>query len=139
MNALLKTYRPESTIQPNTFFIQSRGLHSGRPLRKPIANCFSIKLSNEQEYDQYYGLVSALYYNKSFAYYILGTAVPFIRIGDVYKVIQQGLERMNVQPEQFEQTLHAVSSIDRNLENLQQQINLLKQLKSAHLRKLFKC
>jgi hypothetical protein len=83
MNAIIKTFRPESKLSKHHFFIQSRGLHSGRPLTKSIPNCFSIELQSKQEQEKYFYLVQGLYQAKKFQFHLVGSVIPLIRIGDV--------------------------------------------------------
>lgn len=138
MNATFKTYRPNLRIKSNTFFIQSRGLHSGRPLKEPIPNCFAISLSNQEEYEMYFALVEALYQNKSFHYYIIGSVVPMIRIDDVKHVVRTGFETVGKSQEKFQKTVKVVSTIDKHINVLEQRIDLMRQMKSAQLQEQFR-
>lgn len=77
----LKTHKPgEPTPQ---FYIQCKGLHSGRPLRKPIPNCFSVYC----ETPDLFGYVYALYIGGFFRFYIRGSVVPFITIEETKQLL----------------------------------------------------
>ncbi len=138
MNAIIKTYRPTLRIKSNTFFIQSRGLHSGRPLKKPIPNCFAITLSNQKEYELYFALVEGLFQNKAFHHHIIGSVIPMIRIDDLKQVVRTGFEVIEKSQEKFQKMVKIVSTIDKSIEVLEQRIALMKELKSAHLQEQFK-
>jgi hypothetical protein len=136
MNAIIKTFRPESKLSKHHFFIQSRGLHSGRPLTKSIPNCFSIELQSKQEQEKYFYLVQGLYQAKKFQFHLVGSVIPLIRIGDVKAVIHTGEAIMNSKSIDFEKTLRVCSTVDESIEQLHQKVELLSKLKQAYLHRL---
>jgi hypothetical protein len=138
MNAIIKTFRPNLKLSKHHFFIQSRGLHSGRPLKEPISNCFSIELTSNEDHQMYFTLVEALYHYKRFEFYLHGSVIPLIRIGDVKAVIADGLQIVNNQPGAFNKTVLATVAIDKYIINLESQIDLLAKMKYAQLHSLFK-
>ncbi len=76
--------------------------------------------------------VYSLYIGKFFAYYIGGSVVPFIRIGDVKQVIEQA----NRNQQDFTKELTAVSSIDTLLINLHSQIKHYKAIQHSICRRV---
>lgn len=133
----IKTFHPNHTPTEHEFYIQSRGLHSGRPLKNSIPNCFVISLNNGAEKEQYFNLVQALFESRKFSQYIFGSVIPLIRIGDVKKVITLGVQVMEIKPLDFEKTHKTVTALDLLIENTSQKIEMMKRLKSAHLRQFF--
>ena len=106
------------------FYIQCKGLHSGRPLKKPIPNCFSVLKSEPRDYE----LVYSIYISGKFKNFIGGTCIPYIRIDDVRKTIsyfKDKLEKRNV--EDFER----IKKVDQQIEAMKKQLELLQEMKSA--------
>lgn len=100
-----------------SFYIQSKGLHSGRPLRKPIANCFVVYSSDEFLFSRVY----CLWVLRKFEYYLRGSVIPFIRICDVIEALQTLNFEADLQKE-----LKAVHDIDKLIETEMQKITLYK-------------
>jgi hypothetical protein len=67
-----------------TFYIQSKGLHSGRPLKNPIPNCFAVITEESQLFE----LVYSLYISKKFERLFIGSVIPFIRIAEAQNLIK---------------------------------------------------
>lgn len=131
----IKCFHPSITIPKNSYFIQSRGLHSGRPLRKPIPNCFIVTLTSQEEVNQHFSLTEALFTLRRFEPFIFGTAVPLIRIRDVKAVLDQGKKIVDRDPDAFEKVVRLSLSIDAHIDNLKNQVDVLSSLKKAHLHK----
>lgn len=104
------------------FYIQSKGEHSGRPLKNPIPNCFSVYTDNEI----LFSLVYALYIGGKFKHLIGGSVVPFIRLDDAKNLI-----RDNLIYQSNAQLFLKVEKVDEVKENLKQQLILLDQLQRA--------
>jgi hypothetical protein len=113
----IKTYNGQEA----TFYIQAKGLHSGRPLKNPIPNSFAVTTDIKNAYEIVYSLWKA----KSFYYFIGGSVVPFIRITDVKKIVFAAINKAdNYNKKQLEQ----LNKIDLHIDNLNKQIELLKQM-----------
>ena len=78
----VKTYNGQKDAH---FFIQSHGLHAGRPLKKPIPNCFAVWTNKENAFE----IVFSLYKAKAFDYYITGTVIPFVRKFEIIRLLQK--------------------------------------------------
>ncbi len=117
MNYRIVTYPNKSIIQPS-FYIQIKGNHSGRPLRKSIANCVAVY----SELPYLFELVDMLFKGRKFEFCIIGSVVPFIRMDDLKEVINEGLKFYK--PEKIK-LLDQVHKIDELLANYQSQIKLL--------------
>jgi hypothetical protein len=112
--------------QPNEpkpkFYIQSKGEHSGRPLKKAIPNCFSVYTDSEI----LFSLVYALFVGGKFKHLIGGSVVPFIRLDDAKNLI-----RDNLIYQSNTNLFLKVEKIDEVKENLKQQLILLDQMQRA--------
>lgn len=114
MELEIKTYREGLQLPTKrTYYAQSRGLHSGRPLREPIANCYAIIAGSEEQKEQLYQLNRALFKVLAFRPYLLGTCVLLLRIGDYRSVLEEAVCLVGLGNEQLCKTLQIVSAIDQ--------------------------
>lgn len=104
------------------FYIQCKGLHSGRPLREPIPNCFMVNTDVKNAFQ----IVYSLWVSKAFKYCIGGSVVPFIRIQDVKDIV---VPAINNNLSYGEKELSSLEVVDRNIENLEKKLKLIKELK----------
>jgi|SRR3990167_10112867 len=118
------------TQPPGTFYIQNKGLHAGRPLKNPIANCFVIYTEDEHLFSRVY----ALFVGRCFEYYIIGSVIPTIRIGDVKNLIEQA-QRI---PQDFTKQLQAIHKIDSLLCNIEEQRTHYRALQRSICRTIYK-
>lgn len=113
----IKTYNGQIA----TFYIQAKGLHSGRPLKKAIPNSFAVTTDIKNAYEIVYSLWKA----KDFNPFIGGSVVPFIRIADVKKIVLSAIDKCD----QYNQkNLESLCKIDSHINNLNKQIELLKEM-----------
>jgi len=116
----IKTYNGQKA----DFYIQAKGLHAGRPMKNPIPNCFAVNTEVENAFE----VVSSLWIGQSFKYYIGGSCCPFIRIGDVKRIVIPAIESSyQVETKQ----LKTIELIDKNIEILEKKIKLMQELKQA--------
>jgi restriction endonuclease S subunit len=109
---------------PGDFYIQCKGLHSGKPLKNPIPNCFSIQTDISNAYEIVYSLWRA----KRFYNCIGGSVVPFIRLSDVKKIVFKAIEKA----EQYDtKSLKGIELIDAQIENTLKRLQLLKEMQQA--------
>lgn len=112
------------------FYIQCKGEHSGRPLKFPIPNCFSVKtdIANLEQ------LVYALYVGRFFEPHIKGSVIPYIRICDAFEVVWRGLD---LRKDNALQTLKTLETIERQQAAIKSQLGLIQQLRIGLARKVF--
>lgn len=67
-----------------SFYIQSHGLHAGRPLKEPICNCFAIWTTVPNAYE----ICTCLWIAKKYEYFICGSVIPFIRLYEVKDLLR---------------------------------------------------
>ena len=108
--------------QEADFYIQSKGLHSGRPMKTPKANCFAVV----SDVANLFEIVFALYKSNAFKSDIIGSVVPFIRIYACREILKQAVLK---QPNQKE--LETVELIEKQITNLEAQIKNFKQIQRA--------
>lgn len=114
----LTTYREGMKA---TFYIQTKGMNSGKPLRTPIANCVCVHTSIPNLFE----IVFALYKGKLFYPHIGGSVIPFIRIRELKEVIDAGLRKYD--PKHNEK-LKSIESIELLLASLSEKLRLYNQM-----------
>jgi len=79
----IATYKKQENAD---FFILNKGDQAGKPSLKPwhAGNCFAVNSENPKED---FARVYCAYISRSFYPYLLGTAIPFLRISDIRKVL----------------------------------------------------
>ncbi len=125
----IKTHRPGTIYKGNYFFIQSKGFHSGKPLKEPYPNCFVCLCDNETSLVELYWLLYILWQGRKFHEVLVGSVIPFIRIKDLQEMIELSLDKMDGCPQQFYQTVEALKSLQKqelNYFNINDQIGKLK-------------
>jgi hypothetical protein len=124
----LKTYRPGMPLAGNVFYILNKGLNSGKPLSQPCPNCFAAMCRTESEKDFWIGVCELLLVSRRFERELIGSVIPFIRIGDLKSQLRPFCDL----DQQF--VLHSIEQVNRILElemSLQYQLTKIKQVKMA--------
>lgn len=125
----IKTHRPGTIYQGNYFFIQSKGFHSGKPLKEPYPNCFVCLCESQSCLDEMYWLLYILWQGRKFHDVLVGSVIPFIRTKDLQEIIELALDKFDGCPRQFYQTVEALKSLQKqelNYVNINDQIGKLK-------------
>ena len=117
--------------QKADFYIQCKGDHAGRPLRKPIPNCFAFNHDSPLAFEAVY----ALYIAGVFSPYINGSVIPFITIHNTKKILRDYLDR-GIELKSLD--LAKIKQADIAIANLEENLQLLKELKISYARKMFK-
>lgn len=126
----LLSYPNKYPSAPN-FYIQVKGYHSGRPLRKPIPNCVAVY----SDIPNLFEIVFLLFKGHEFKGSIIGSVVPFIRLSDLKEVIDKGIEKQK--PENT-QLLEQTKAIEELISASESKINLLKSMQVAICREFLK-
>lgn len=123
-----------TTAKPSdspALFIQCKGLHSGRPLKKYIPNSFSVWTKDPLAYAKCY----CIWNSRRYKIELKGSVVPFIRIGDARKILNEGFEALDLSDNKY---LKTVELIDQVLIDKQKEIAKLQQLQVDLARSLVK-
>jgi hypothetical protein len=117
----LKTYRDSAFVEINSFYILNKGMNSGRPHPKPFVNCFTFMADTPEEMEMFYWITFAAWQAKLFHPYLKGSAIPFIGIMDVNKVINETSKRCIVSPHRVSdllKTFHTLNQLEMKYERL---------------------
>ncbi len=116
MQFTAKTYSPGQLIHPFSFFVFSKGLNSGKPISKPCPNCYQIICYNSEEKETLELLCFCLWQSKVFYQDLVGSVIPFLRIGDFKKALLIAIESSKDKPE-----IHQLSGNIQKLNVLESQ------------------
>jgi hypothetical protein len=128
----LKTHRPEVEYKwKHHFFILTKGLNSGKPLREPCANCFVCISPNFQEKENLFWILFALWQGKRFHPVLVGSVIPFVRKKDLHELILEGLLSKNKAPEEFIKTIKILTDLQHKEQQFKRLVLSIKDLKCA--------
>ena len=128
MKTIIKQYS-QTAPAGATFFIQCKGLHSGRPLKKPIPNCFSVYTDVPGAYEAAFAAFKSRLYERE----IKGSCVPFITIDSAQKILLSFIDKINEKNRKY---IDAVKLLEEQIENYKKQLELLKELQTATARQI---
>jgi hypothetical protein len=112
----VKTYSPGQLIRPFSFFVLSKGLNSGKPISKPCPNCYQIICLTSEDKETSELLCFCLWQSKVFYKDLVGSVIPFLRIGDFRKALLNAIESSKDKPE-----IHLLSGNIQKLNDLENQ------------------
>ncbi|HQV79227.1 MAG TPA: hypothetical protein PLJ42_11390 [Chitinophagales bacterium] len=127
----LKTFNKNFNYEGHFFFILNKGMNSGKPMKTACSNCFICIADTEEQKEQLYWLCSALWYSKSFHYYLKGSVIPFIAIDDVNECLSKSLLKSNQNKADFIAAINQAKKFEE-LENIyEKNLQLIRQARRA--------
>lgn len=122
----IKTYDPSKhKITEHSIFIQSKGMHAGRPMRTPKANCWIIETNVIFTFE----ILSVLWISKIYDVHIGGSVIPFLRLHDFKKIVTPFLKAAVNYQIDFEKHLNTIYNIDLLIATSKQRLKLIESLK----------
>ena len=100
------------------------------PLRKSVVESKEFK-------EILFWVSYALWRSKAFHPYLIGSVIPFIRIGDFKQVITEKLEVVKISPEEFTRTIEKLQFIEIQEIQLKKNLTLVQELKQAYVFRFF--
>jgi hypothetical protein len=113
------------------FYIQCKGLHSGRPLNHYIPNSFAVYTDDPNAFSKVFILWKARIYEPD----IIGSVVPFIRITDMRRIHKEHLPSFE---DKCPKLIATVQLLEDALKIKMQEIEKLKDLQLAFARQIAK-
>ncbi len=132
----LKTYRIGFKTQKHHFFILSKGYNAGKPLENPCPNCFILMTETEEEKNFYFWLCYGLWQARGFYEHLIGSVIPFLKIGDARSVLLTGTEKALKDRKKYMQSLSLLQDFENKKKVLERQIQLIREVKRAIMIKI---
>ncbi len=127
----IKTHRPESIYQQPHFFILNKGLNSGKPLNQPCPNCFVCLTECDEHREFLYWLCFGLWKSKSFYYFLKGSVIPFVTIGETRKLIRESSIKASSKSQAFEKAIQALQLLDTNEQKIKVTLKMIDTARQA--------
>lgn len=116
------------------FYIQSHGLNAGRPLRKPIPNCWEVRTKRSADFEILY----IVFESKILETFLRGSVIPFIALTDYKKIIAPILAKSVHEKQIINEHYLQIRKIEEHEQRQDKIKSLLKQLKKSLSNELFK-
>lgn len=117
----LATYKGQTAA----FYIQSRGAHTGRPLRTPIPNCWAVTT----ERGDLFALAEAVYRSGAYRHMMRGSVIPFLTITATADILGRAFAQMGPNTPKLLDAIAAAqaahANAQRRLDTLEDMITLL--------------
>jgi hypothetical protein len=134
----IKTHKQGKMYNQPHFFILNKGLNSGKPFKHYVCNSFVFLADDENEKEFYYFLLLGIWELRLFRPYLKGTAVEFVRLGDVLDVINETVNSINTGNRVFADVQKSLTQIEVLQSNLNLQLSYLMQLRKSLFYKYLK-
>ena len=138
LKSKIKTHKSGKTYNQPHFFILNKGLNSGKPFRNYVCNSFVFLADNKNERDFYYFMLQGIWELRLLRPYLKGTAIEFVRLGDVIDVLEEVLNSVNSGSRSFYDVQNSLAQIEVLQTNLQTQLTYLMQLRKSLFYKYLK-
>ena len=119
------------------FFVLCKGLNAGKPLQISCPNSFIIQTDSEEFKEALYWITFALWRTKAFHPYLMGSVIPFIRIGIYKQLITEKIELVQSNPSEFEGIVKKLNFIELKEKQLKENLKLIQDLKRAYVYSYF--
>ncbi|UOE42171.1 hypothetical protein MTP09_05915 [Chryseobacterium suipulveris] len=127
------TYNPKNQKSEFEFYALSKGLNSGKPLDVPCPNCFVISCRNAEELDVYRSLLFGLWQTKSFHQFLIGSVIPYIRIGDFKNFVSEQVSHLKGKEKVFKNDVRKVKTLEQRERHIYEQLLLISELKRIYI------
>lgn len=134
----IKTHKSGKTYNQPHFFILNKGLNSGKPFKHYVCNSFVFLADSQEEKEFYYFLLLGIWELRLLRPYLKGTAIEFVRLGDVIDILDETLNSINTGNRTFADVQKSLVQIDALQSNLQLQLSYLMQLRKSLFHKYLK-
>lgn len=81
---IIHRFNPDKVRKETVFYIQSHGLHAGRPLKEPIPNSWEL----DTEIQNAFEICFMVYNSKILNNYLRGSVIPFLSLHEYRKIIK---------------------------------------------------
>lgn len=123
----MQRYNPEKPKKETVFYIQSHGLHAGRPLKEPIPNSWEM----ETEIKNAFEICFMVYNSKILSNYLRGSVIPFLSLHEYRKIMKPIFANPKREEPTTAKKLNALLLLDDAIQNQIKQQKTYHDLKTA--------
>ena len=127
------TYSPKNQKSDFEFYTLSKGLNSGKPFDLPCPNCFVISCRNAAELDHCRSLLFGLWKAKAFQSFLVGSVIPFIRIGDFRTFLYEQIEHLKNKEKEYREDVQKFKALEQKERAMYEQLLLISELKRIYI------
>lgn len=109
------------------FYIQSKGNHSGRPLKEPIPNCWEVRTFRSVDFEILY----IIYESKILSVFLRGSVIPFLSLSEYKKIIDPILKKAIHENRIINLHYLQIRKIEENIKHQDKVKSLLFELKKS--------
>lgn len=131
----IKTHKCGAVYDCPHFFILNKGNHSGKPDHKYWGNCFVFVADTNEEKEFYFFVFLGLWELGYFRKAIIGSVVPYIRIGDLTDIAEEAINNINTGNRQWSDVSGTITQLEKHKNNLIVQIDYIIKIRRAMLYK----
>lgn len=132
---MIKTYSPKNRVKENhIFYIQSKGLHAGKPLKKPIPNSWEINTEITNAFE----ICFMVYNSNILKNYLRGSVIPFLSLKEYKTIIKPIFANPILFEETVTQKLNSLILLDEAIRVQEEKNSYYKQLKQTIANELLK-
>jgi hypothetical protein len=138
-NFIITHYQNGMQYKDSHFFIQSQGVKSGKPQKKPFPRCFVITFSNPEDADSIYCLAYSQWQSNFWHYFLQDATIPYLSIEDFRQNFSKKLYEMLADFEAHQKdikTLRLLESIENpSCEQINQMRNIRRTILERYRKK----
>ena len=129
----IKTHKLGATYDCPHFFILNKGNHSGKPEHKYWANCFVFIADTSAEKKFYYFVFLGLWELGFFRKALIGSVIPFIRLGDLTDIAEEAINNINTGNREWSDVSGTITQLEQHKNNLMIQIDYIIKIRRVML------
>ena len=129
MKQPFRVYTYNGTTAENTVYVLNKGNYGGKPSLVPFRNSFAVSCEDSTTRDKVFSALVLLQKARIFEYYLHGTAVLTLRIGDLREVLAR--YRCLFTCETLTKDMDAIHSLIQLIARQEQQLKLCKEMLHA--------
>ncbi|MBN8694577.1 MAG: hypothetical protein J0L69_15390 [Bacteroidetes bacterium] len=134
----IKTHKLGSTYNAPHFFILNKGEQSGKPAPMYWSNCFVFIAETNAEKEFYYFVFLGLWELGYFKKALIGSVVPYIRIGDLTDIAEEAINNINTGNREWSDVSGTITQLEQRKTVLLQQIEYIIKIRRILLYNLVK-
>lgn len=134
----IKTHKMGGTYDAPHFFILNKGEQSGKPAEMYWSNCFVFIAETNEEKEFYFFVFLGLWELGFFKRALIGSVVPYIRIGDLTDIAEEAINNINTGERRWSDVKGTITQLEQRKTVLLQQVDYILKIRRVMLYKLIR-